>query len=141
MSDTEKKKKNISETPEHSKIKEKIKSNLKNWYSGITINEYPNYGQVADAYYISYEGHTILIEIIWTLTWTQFLDDLDILQNSLDFIKIVVVNPKIFDTAGEERRNHFDKMRIAEIRKGYIVSDLFDGLRILNDESYNSEIL
>ena len=131
-----KKRKNISETSEHNEIK-KIKTNLEKWYNGITINEYPNYGQEADAYHISYENHTILIEIIWTITWNQVLRDFDILQNSMDFIKIVVVNPKIFDKNEEDKRKHFDKLRISEIRKGYIVSELFDGLRILNDESYN----
>ena len=100
-----------AETEYHLNIKERIKTKLEEWYQGITIKEYPSQGQEADAYHISYSGLSILVEVIWTDTWNQFLRDMDILKNSVDFIKIPIVNPTIFKKYEKKLTRHFDKMR------------------------------
>lgn len=84
---------------------------LQRWLEGAGINEYPHSGQEADAFYVTYNGTTIIVEIIWAYGYTHFLEDLDIIQNSNASVKIVIVNPTILDN--EKFVHHCDKIRIA----------------------------
>jgi hypothetical protein len=98
-----------NETEQHKKIKEKMQKALQEWLEGAGITEYPHSGQKADAFHVIYNGTTIMVEIIWSDSYTHFLEDLDIIQNSDASVKIVIVNPTILKK--ERFLHHYDKMR------------------------------
>jgi hypothetical protein len=112
----------------------KMRDALGSWLSGAEFPEYFHSGQRVDVLKVLYGGISIIVEIIWANTFTNFLRDLDIIQNSPAKVKIVIVNP---DLLGQEKVvHHFDKARIADIAKGYMVSRLLDGKKILCDTRY-----
>jgi hypothetical protein len=125
---------NKSETDEHKRIKGKIQQALQQWLKGAGISEYPHSGQEADVFYVTYNGTTIIVEIIWSDGYTHFLEDLHIIQNSNATVKIVIVNPTILNN--ERFVHHYDKIRVAEFVKGYLISRLIDGSKILRDAKY-----
>ena len=124
------------ETLEHVKLKEILNEFLSSRLEGITLKEYPNMGHEADVFSVTYKGVSVIVEIIWTPTWSHFLKDLDIIQCSSSLIKVLIANPEILNDSKGEKRRHFDKIRIAEIRKGYLISELFDGRKMLDNKDY-----
>jgi hypothetical protein len=107
---------------------------LQQWLEGAGITEYPHSGQESDVFHVIYNGTTIIVEIIWADGYTHFLEDLDIIQNSNASVNIIIVNPTILNK--EKFVHHYDKIRVAEFVKGYLVSRLIDGSKILNDTNY-----
>jgi hypothetical protein len=107
---------------------------LQKWLQGASMVEYPHSGQEADVFYVTYNAMKIIVEVIWAPGYTHFLEDLDIIQNSDASIKIIIVNPIILNK--ERFVHHYDKIRVAEFVKGYLVSRLIDGSKILGDKDY-----
>ena len=75
-----------------------------------------------------------MIEIIWTPSAGNFFRDLTIMHQSDAQIKVIIVNEKILSNPKIERE--FKKARISEAQKGFIVSSMINGSRILTDENY-----
>jgi hypothetical protein len=124
------------ESPGHIKINNSMQKKFNEWFPGVKIKEYNFWGQRVDFFYINYQGITITVEVIWRRDKQGFLEDFDIIQNSLGQIKLVIVNLDRMKRLQLDR--YFDKIRIAEIRKGFIISEPFDGNKILkkNEKIY-----
>jgi hypothetical protein len=122
------------ETAEHKGIKEKMKQLLSTWFSGVSTKEHPYSGQELDCFDALYNGVTIMVEVIWTKSPTNFYKDLDIIQNADAKIKIVIVNPKILQN--EKLLRHFEKVRISQILQGHLMTGLLDGHRFMKEYKY-----
>src|SRR3990170_3404197 len=121
------------ETEEHKKIKEIILERLRAAH-GSGLKEYPDSGNVSDVFAVTIEGIEIFVENVWTSSENNFYRDLHILRNSGANVKIFVVNPKILTNAHLTRE--YEKVKIAERKRGVAISDLIDGSMILNDPDY-----
>jgi hypothetical protein len=122
--------KRIAETTEHKRLKALMYQKLTTWLVGSTKKEYLSSGHKLDVFYVSYQGISIMVEIIWTPTKENFQRDLILLLNSDAKVKIVLTNPKILQR--EDLVLQFEKSRISELQKGYLVSPMFDGGKILD---------
>ena len=80
------------ETPNHLRIKKLMQKKFSQWFPGVKIKEYNFWDQRVDFFYINYQGITITLEVIWRTNKQGFLEDFDIIQNSLGQIKLVIVN-------------------------------------------------
>jgi len=126
------------ETQEHRSLKEKIGKKLEVWF-GASITEYASSGHELDVFSISPKGIRLMVEIIWTPSSSNFFRDLNILLQSDAQIKVVVVNEAILSKS--ELVREFQKAKISEIKKGYTMSNMINGNKILEDENYlNSEV-
>jgi hypothetical protein len=122
-----------SETPEHVRLKEIMCQKLEEWF-GVSLSEYQSSGHELDVLSISTNGLKLMVEIIWTPSAGNFFRDLTIMHQSDAQIKVVIVNEKILSKPEIERE--FKKARISEAQKGFIVSSMINGSRILTDENY-----
>jgi hypothetical protein len=123
-----------SESPEHKLLKEVMAVKLKQWFKSPFLSEFQSSGHELDDYGITYEGVKILVEIIWTPSKAQFSNDLNIIQADDADVKIVIVNPCIIQSNNFVRI--YEKIRIAEAKKGFIWSEMIDGKSILDDLNY-----
>lgn len=115
-----------------------MRKKLENWF-GASITEYASSGHELDVFSISPKGIRLMVEIIWTPSSSNFFRDLSILLQSDAQIKVIIVNEKIL--SNEKLVRDFQKAKISEIKKGYTMSNMINGNRILNDENYlDSEI-
>jgi hypothetical protein len=121
------------ESEEHSKIKEIVLENLRSKY-GSGLKEYPDSGSINDVKVVTGDGISIFIENVWTSKKTNFDRDLNILLRSRDNVKILVVNPDILREGSLVRE--FQKTLMTEREKGFQVSPMIDGSKILNDPDY-----
>ena len=87
--------KRVAETLEHKRLKELLYQKLTSWLIGATKKEYLSSGHKLDVFYVSYQGISIMVEIIWTETKENFYRDLILLLDSDAKVKIVITNPKI----------------------------------------------
>lgn len=122
-----------NETNEHKMLKKILSSKLEEWLN-VSLTEYHDSGHRLDVFAISTNGISIMIEIIWTATPTNFIRDLLIFLESDANIKIVIVNKQIL--SNDNLIKQFKKSKIKEIQQGVIVSDLIDGNKLLEDENY-----
>jgi len=122
------------ETEEHKTIKEIVKDKLKEWL-GASCEEYPDSGHISDILAVTPDGITIFVENIWTSTPAQFLYDMNILQQSMADVKIVIANPKVI----EKWEREFEKVKIAQRRLGFPISDMIDGSLILQNNKFLNE--
>lgn len=126
-----------SESPEHKQIKERMALFLRE-ISGSHITEYPDSGHESDVFSSTYKGITIMVEIIWSLQKAHVYSDFLILSNSFANIKLLVVNHDFLDEKNKVRykdlKRDYEKIRISEIRKGYIISEAFDSNLVMNNE-------
>lgn len=106
---------------------------LDEWF-GVSLPEYQSSGHELDVLSISTNGVKLMIEIIWTPSAGNFFRDLTIMHQSDAQIKVIIVNEKILSKPEIERE--FKKARISEAQKGFIVSPMINGSRILTDENY-----
>jgi len=128
-----------AETMEHKKIKEMVTTALSENF-GIGLREYPDCGNVADGCIVTMDGIKIFVEVVWTPTENNFNRDLNILHRSDAGVKIFIVNPKLLQKPVVVRE--FVKTQMAEMKKGSAVSDMIDGLKILNDPDFiNGEFI
>jgi len=106
---------------------------FKEWL-GVAVEEYPDTGHELDVLSVTLNSIKIMVEIIWTPSTTNFYRDMTIILASDAHLKVVVVNPTIIIN-GEFRRA-YEKMQASEILKGYRMSDMIDGQKLLTDETY-----
>lgn len=123
-----------SETVEHKKLKDLMYKKLCEWLRGSAVREYRSLGHELDIFHISYNGITIMVEVIWTHTKAHFNHDMIILLTSDARVKIIIVNPEIL--CNDKFAVSYEKVRISELLKGYLVSPMLDGGRILKDRNY-----
>jgi hypothetical protein len=129
----------MGETLEHRQIKVIMEKHLNKWLHGITIKEFLNTGRRQDVFTIQYSGIQAIVEITWAKNPTHFLRDIDIIQMSHSLIKIFIVNPEILKDS--KNVHYYDKIRVSEILKGYLLSPPLDGYKILNeDKKYMNEV-
>jgi hypothetical protein len=121
------------ETEEHKRLKSLLRDRLEEWF-GASIDEYSDSGHELDIFSVSLQSTKLMIEIIWTPTKANFVDDMEILLTSEADIMIPVVNPKILQNSKLGRR--FQKIRLSLVKRGKRVSNMIDGIRILNDVNY-----
>lgn len=57
-----------AETDEHKMLKALMFEKLTSWLTGSTKKEYLSSGHELDVFYVSYQGISIMVEIIWTPT-------------------------------------------------------------------------
>ena len=122
-----------NERDEHKLIKKIMMHQLKEWFNGCTILEYPHSGHELDVYSVLPEI-SIAVEVIWTDSPTHFYKDINILQSSDANVKIVIVNPKIL--LKENLLRHYEKVAVGETNKGFILSEMIDGQRIIDDKEF-----
>jgi hypothetical protein len=124
----------MPESLSHVALKQLLVTKLKEWY-GASIEEYPSSGHHLDVVSVTSSGVSIYIEIVWSLSKTQFMSDINMLQQSDADVKLVAVNPEIM--ANNEMDREFAKVVIAQRRQGKtICGDLLNGQRILEDSQY-----
>jgi hypothetical protein len=121
------------ETAEHAKLKNLMCEKLEEWY-GVSISEYASTGHELDAFSISTNGVRLMVEIIWSPSTTNFYRDMTILYQSDAQIKVLIVNEAILSK--NELVREFQKARISERQKGYTVSSMINGNKILTDSEY-----
>ena len=124
-----------SESNEHKLIKEKMASFL-NEISGSQIMEYQDSGHESDVFSVTYKGISIITEIIWSLQKRHIYSDFLILSNSFANIKVLIMNHNFYDDKDkyQDIRRDYEKLRISEIRKGYIISEAFDSDLVINNK-------
>jgi hypothetical protein len=122
-----------SETPEHVRLKEIMCEKLEEWF-GVSLAEYQSSGHELDVLSISTNGVKLMIEIIWTPSAGNFFRDMTILYQSDAQIKVLIVNQEILSNPKLVRE--FQKARISERQKGYSISPMINGNRILTDANY-----
>ena len=71
-----------------------VSKKLEEWF-GVTIDEYQSSGHELDIFSVNVSGLTLMVEIIWTPSATNFYRDLVLLQTSDAEVKIIIVNPEI----------------------------------------------
>jgi hypothetical protein len=123
------------ETEEHKRIKQIVSDLLKVQYSSV-LKEYPDSGNINDIMAVTKDGISIFVENVWTSSKSNFQRDLNILQRSSAEVKVLIVNPKILSDKSLCRE--FEKTRMTERRKGFQISNMIDGLKILDDPDYVS---
>jgi hypothetical protein len=124
----------MPESQSHAALKQLLVTKLKEWY-GASISEYPSSGHELDVFAVTASGVSIYIEIIWSPTKTQFLSDINMLQQSDADVKLVVVNPEIM--ANTEMVREFGKVVIAQRKQGKVIcGDLLNGVRIAESPEY-----
>lgn len=124
----------MPESKSHVALKQLLVSKLKEWY-GASIDEYPSSGHELDVFATTSFGVSIYTEIIWSASKTQFLSDINMLQQSDADVKLVVANPEIITNS--ELVREFSKVVISQRRQGIaIFGDLLNGQRILEDTHY-----
>jgi hypothetical protein len=121
------------ESKEHLKIKETVLDILKKQY-GAGLKEYPDSGNIADAFVVTPDGVEIFVENVWTSSKGNFYRDLHILRNSNAKVKILIVNPEIIKDKLFERE--YEKVRISERKRGITLSELIDGSLFLSDKEF-----
>lgn len=127
-----------SETPEHVRLKEIMCQKLEEWF-GVSLAEYQSSGHELDVLSISTNGVKLMVEIIWTPSAGNFFRDMTILYQSDAQIKVLIVNQEIL--SNQKLVREFQKARISERQKGYTISPMINGNRILTDENYlNTEV-
>lgn len=122
-----------NETSQHKQLKELVSKALQKWF-GVTINEYQSAGHELDVFSINVKGLTLMVEIIWTPSRTNFYRDLTLLQSSDAKVKILIVNPEIFKN--KDLAREYTKVRIGETKNNKIVSPMIDGEKILSNRDY-----
>jgi hypothetical protein len=123
----------------HKRVAKKIQNMIECSLKGANYRDYQDSGHRADAFYIGYQGMTITIEVIKTATKKNIVHDYDIIQNSLSKIKLVVVHPNVYKL--EDNMRAFEKIRISEMRKGYIIHELLNGQKLLTDIKYEAYVM
>jgi hypothetical protein len=127
-----------SETDEHKRLKTILTESLHQSFK-LSIDEYPSSGNELDIFSIDDSCITIMVEIIWTPTKSNFLHDLVIIGNSDAKVKVVIVNPKIIQS--QEYNRLYKKLKISQMKSGYQLTNLFDGKKILEDPTYLDEVM
>ena len=124
----------MPESESHLLIKQKIRSKLHEWF-GASIDEYYSVGHELDTFAVTNSGTSIYIEIVWSHSMSQFLKDMNMLQQSDAEVKVVIGSPKVIVDYNIIRE--FSKIVISQRRNGIkIHGDIINGIIILEDNFY-----
>lgn len=124
----------MPESDTHRTLKQLLEGKMKEWF-GASIQEYPSSGHELDVVAVTSSGVTIYMEVIWAHSKTQFLSDINMLQQSDAHVKAVVVSPEIL--TDNEMVRIFEKVVISQRRQGKAIpGDMLDGQKILRDPGY-----
>ena len=124
----------MPESETHRALKQLLKRKMKEWF-GASIQEYASSGHELDVVAVTSSGVTIYIEVIWAHSKTQFLSDINMLQQSDAHVKVAVVGPEILTDS--EMVREFEKVVISQRRQGKTIhEEMLDGQRILEDSEY-----
>ena len=124
----------MPESPSHIVLKQLLVTKLKAW-CGASIDEYPSSGHELDVFAVASTGVSVYIEIIWSPSRTQFLRDMNMLQQSDAGVKLAVVHPDII--ADGQMVREFHKIVLAQRKQGKMIhGDLLNGQKILEDPGY-----
>jgi hypothetical protein len=124
----------MPESASHLKLKKLLVLKLRKWY-GASIEEFPSSGHELDVFAVTESGISIYIEIIWSPHRTQFLSDINMLQQSNADVKLVVANPELL--ANAEMIREFEKVVLSQRLEGKkIHADLLDGKEILRNSNF-----
>src|SRR3972149_10718543 len=105
----------MPESKQHKAIKEILESKLRKWF-GASLTEYPSSGHELDVFSVPTSGICIYVEIVWNHSWTHFLSDMNMLQQSDANVKVVVGSPKVIDNKRIVRE--FDKIVLSQRKDG-----------------------
>jgi hypothetical protein len=124
----------MPESDSHRALKQLFEEKMREWF-GASIKEYQSSGHELDVFAVTSSGVSIYIEIIWSHSATQFLKDINMLQQSDAHAKVAVVGPEIL--ADRDMIREFAKVVIAQRRQRKVIhGDMLDGQRILEDSGY-----
>jgi len=124
----------LSKSKEHRVTKEIVESKLHYWF-GASVKEYPSAGHELDVFAVTSSGVSIYVEVIWVYSKTQFLSDMNMLQQSDADVKLVIGSPEVI--ADTEMLREFAKIVVSQRRTGKIIhGDILNGVRILEDPEY-----
>lgn len=124
----------MPESDTHRALKQLLDRKMKEWF-GASIQEYPSSGHEFDVLAVTSSGVSIYIEVIWAHSKTQFLSDVNMLQQSDAHVKVAVVSPDVMTDS--EMAREFGKVVISQRRQGRTIhGDMLDGQRILEDPKY-----
>jgi hypothetical protein len=115
----------MPESSSHAALKRLMMTKLKQWY-GASIDEYPSSGHELDVVGVTISGVSIYIEVIWSPSRTQVLNDMNMLQESDANVKLVIVNPEIL--ANTQSVRDYAKVVIAQRKQGRAIwGDMLNG--------------
>lgn len=123
------------ESTEHYNLKKIFEDKLRSWY-GASIDEYYDRGHILDVYAITSSGLKIYVEIVWS----NFKNDMLILERSEADIKVVIANPSILKNKNLVK--DFNKTVMSQRGRGVkIWGVMINGERILSEPTcIDSEI-
>lgn len=105
---------------------------MREWF-GASISEYPSSGHELDVFAVTSSGVSIYVEVIWSRS--QFLSDINMLQQSDAAVKVVVAGP---ETIADGRLiREYEKVVVSQRRQGKAMPGyMLSGERILKDPEY-----
>ena len=123
-----------SESLEHKKIKDSISAHLREW-TGASLEEYPSSGHELDVFAVTRDGISVHVEIIWSATFRNFSNGMNMIQQSDAHVKLVVVSPEILGKQDYVRE--YQKIVISQRRKGAAMhGEMIDSRKIIEEENY-----
>jgi len=129
----------MPESESHRRIKEIIQTKLHEWF-GASVEEYPSSGHELDVFAVTSSGTSIYVEIVWHDSMSQFLKDMNMLQQSDADVKVVIGSPEVIGNNVMTRE--FSKIVISQRRAHKTVhGDILSGNRILEDSEYTENDL
>jgi len=124
----------MPESPSHIALKQLLITKLKAWY-GASIGEYSSSGHQLDVFAVTSTRVSVHIEVIWSPSRTQFLRDMNILQQSDAGVKLAVVHPDMI--ADSQMVRDFHKIVLAQRKQGKMMhGDMLNGQEILEDPEF-----
>jgi len=124
----------LPESQEHVTIKNMLSDKLKEWF-GFAITEFSSSGHELDVYTVTYNGVSIYIEVIWSLSWTHFLYDMNEILHADEDVKLVIVNPEILKK--KKLVDYYNKTVSSQRKLGYVIHGyLLDGKAIIDDPGF-----
>jgi GTPase SAR1 family protein len=122
------------ESGQHERIKNLVLERLKAW-TGATLQEYPSSGHELDIYAMTSDSISLCVEIIWSDSIANFYRDLNMIQSSDAYVKLVIASPGIMSKAKCQRE--FEKVVLAQRKQGCSIhGDFIDGRKILEDPEF-----
>src|SRR4030067_2874914 len=84
----------VPESKQHKMIKEILELKLHEWF-GASLKEYPSSGHALDVFSVPASGICIYVEVVWNNSWSHFLSDMNMLQQSDANVKGVIGSPRV----------------------------------------------
>ena len=121
----------MPESKEHRKLKEIMKTKLREWLKGLNLKEYLVAGYEADVYGVTQDKTIIHTEIIWSPS--EYGKNIISLLISDADVKVAVFSPQ----ALLKFERDYNKVRLEQMKKGLFFSKPIEGVRLLeNDIDY-----